>query len=80
MRHNAAEGRCREAQIDKALLVVRKMVRGLCHYRGTATQVANHQVLAMQFEHSPPPDAEVVEYNHIPGVVRYSYFHHHPGT
>lgn len=65
------------AQIDKVLLVVRKMVRGLCWYHGIAPQVADHQVLAMQYEHSQPADAEPVEYNHIPGVVRYSYFHHH---
>jgi hypothetical protein len=56
---------------------VRKMVRGLCHYHGIASQVADHQVLAMQYEHSPPPDAEAVECNHVPGVFRYSYFRHH---
>lgn len=70
------------ADIEKVLLVVRKMVRGLCHYHGLTTQVADHQMLAMQYEHSPPPGAEAVEYNHVPGVFRYSYFHQHlePGT
>lgn len=65
------------AQIDKVLLVVRKMVRGLCRHHALATQVADHQVLAMQYEDSPPPGAEAVEYNHVPGVFRYSYFHQH---
>jgi len=65
------------ADIEKVLLVARKMVRGLCHYHGLTTQVADHQVLAMQYDHSPPPGAEAVEYNHVPGVFRYSYFHQH---
>ena len=65
------------ADIEKVLLVVRKMVRGLCHYHGLTTQVADHQVLAMQYEHSTPPGAAAVEFNHVPGVFRYSYFHQH---
>lgn len=64
--------------IENIHIVVRKMVRGLCHWHKLGTQVKDHQILSMgQFENQPPADAHAVEFNHLPGTFRYSYFHRH---
>lgn len=64
------------ANIENVELVIRKMVRGLCHHHKLGTQITDNQVLVLgQYENKPPADAEVVEFNHIPGVFRYSYFY-----
>jgi hypothetical protein len=66
------------ANIENVNLVIRKMVRGLCHHHRLGTQVKDHQVLALgQYLNEPPDGAEAVEFNHVPGVFRYSYFHRH---
>ena len=69
--------RSTSAGIAEVLLVIRKMVRGLCHHHKLGTQVADHQVLAMQFENSPPEGATATVFNDVPGVFRYSHFHEH---
>ncbi|MCI0738461.1 MAG: hypothetical protein L0Y72_05410 [Gemmataceae bacterium] len=67
--------------IESIHIVVRKMVRGLCHWHKLGTQVKDHQVLVLgQFENQPPADAKAVEFNHLPGVFRYSYFSRHLET
>lgn len=64
--------------IENVHIIVRKMVRGLCHWHNLGTQVKDHQVLSLgQFENQPPADAKAVEFNHLPGVFRYSFFHRH---
>jgi hypothetical protein len=64
--------------IENVHIMVRKMVRGLCHWHKLGTQVQDHQVLSMgQFDNQAPADATAVEFNHLPGVFRYSYFHRH---
>ncbi len=64
--------------IEDIHIVIRKMVRGLCHWHKLGTQVKDHQVLVVgQYENQPPTDAHAVEFNHVPGVFRYSYFHRH---
>jgi hypothetical protein len=64
--------------IENIHIVVRKMVRGLCHWHKLGTQVKDHQVLVVgQYENQLPADAQAVEFNHVPGVFRYSYFHRH---
>jgi hypothetical protein len=66
------------ANIENVHLVIRKMVRGLCHHHGLGTQVKDHQVLVMgQYLNEPPDGAEAVAFNHVPGVFRYSFFHRH---
>jgi hypothetical protein len=63
---------------EKVNLVVKKMVRGLCHYHGLATQVHDQAILANPFPNSPPDHVKsVVEFNYLPGVFRYSYFSVH---
>lgn len=64
--------------IEDVHIVVRKMVRGLCHWHKLGTQVPDNQVLVVgQFEDHPPPDVESAEFNHLPGIFRYSYFGRH---
>lgn len=56
-------------------LVVKKMVRGLCHHHGLATQVPDCAVLSGPFPNSPPAHVKsVVKFDYLPGVFRYSYF------
>jgi hypothetical protein len=64
--------------IENIHIVVRKMVRGLCHWHKLGTQVKDHQVLvAGQYENQPLADAHAAKFNHLPGVFRYSYFYRH---
>jgi hypothetical protein len=66
------------ANIENVHLVIRKMVRGLCHHHKLGTQVKDHQVLVIgQYKNGPPDGADAVDFNHVPGVFRYSYFHLH---
>lgn len=62
---------------DKIYLVVRKMVRGLCHHHGFATAMPDKAVIAGLFPNSPPEGAEPVSFDFMPGVFRYSYFYLH---
>lgn len=64
--------------IENIHIVVRKMVRGLCHWHKLGTQVKDNQVLVVgQYDNQPPADAHPKNFNHVPGVFRYSYFHRH---
>jgi hypothetical protein len=75
------EGKLYPGSIENFHIAVRKMVRGLCHWHKLGTQVKDHQVLVVgQYENQPPADAQAVEFNHVPGVFRYSYFHRHLET
>jgi hypothetical protein len=72
------ESKLYPGSIDNIHIVVRKMVRALCHWHRLGTQVKDHQVLVVgQYENQPPADAKAVEFNHLPGVFRYSYFQRH---
>lgn len=72
------ESKLYPGSIENIHIVVRKMVRGLCHWHKLGTQVKDHHVLVLgQYENHPPADAQAVEFNHVSGVFRYSYFHRH---
>ena len=71
---NGVEPRLMPHLSEKVNLTVRKMVRGLCHHHGLATNVQDHQVLTGMHPNEPVSRSKRVVFDYLPGVFRYQYY------
>jgi hypothetical protein len=70
------DARLHPSSVENINIVLRKMVRGLCHFHKLGTQIHDEAVLVLgEFENQLPGEMrkKAMEFNHLPGVFRYAY-------